>query len=81
MIAHALVDSLVVTAEDDEVSTQRHFVGYLLVEGLAIRRYIDDVIVVTLCLQGSDASVYWFALHHHSGASSVWIVVHSFPFI
>ena len=81
MVAHTLVNTLVVTAENDEVTLHRHFVGYLLVESFTIWRNVNLVFILALCLQCSNAAVYWFTLHHHAGTSAVWIVVHTLPFI
>ena len=36
---------------------------------------------MTVISEQVDATVDRFALHHHAGASAVWVVVHSFPFI
>ena len=81
VVAHTLVDTFVMSTQNDEIALHRHLVGYLLVEGLSIRRHVDDIIVVAFSLQGRDATVDRFTLHHHAGASTVWIVVYTFPFV
>ena len=53
----------------------------MLVELLAVGRGIYHLVVVTFCLQGADASVDGFTLHHHAGESPVGIVVHSAPLV
>ena len=68
-------------AEDDEVALHRHLVGYLLVEGIAVGRNVDYVVVFALGLQGGDASVDGLALHHHAGTAAIGIVVHTSPFV
>ena len=81
MFADAIVDALVVSAEDDEILLQAHLVGDVLVEAFAIGRDVDHVIVVALGLQGRDAAVDGLALHHHTGKAAIGIVVHASPFV
>ena len=81
MVAHSLVDALIVAGQDDEVALQRQLVGYMLVEAFAVRRGEDHFVVVALGLQGTDAAVYRLALHHHSCRTAVGIVVHPPPFV
>ena len=57
MVAHTLVNTLVVTAEDDEVTLHRHFVGYLLVESFTIWRNINHVIILCGHYKGIDQRV------------------------
>lgn len=51
VVAHTLVDTFVMSTQNDEIALHRHLVGYLLVEGLSVRRHVDDIIVVAFCLQ------------------------------
>ena len=57
VVAHALVDAFVVAAENDEVFLQTHVIGHFLVETLTVGRDVDDIIVVALGLQSTDATV------------------------
>ena len=81
MFAYAVVDTLVVSAKDDEVLLEREVVGYMLVKLLAVGRGVDDLIVVALRLECADTAVDGLALHHHAGEAPVGIVVDAAPFV
>lgn len=81
MVAHTLVDALVVAAEDYDVALHREVVSHVLVELFAVWRREYHLVVVALRLQLRYAAVYRFALHHHSGESAVRIVVYAAPFV
>ena len=81
MVAHALVDALVVAAEDYDVALHREVVSHVLVELFAVGRREYHLVVVALCLQLRYAAVYRLALHHHAGKTTVRIVVYAAPFV
>ena len=81
MVAHPLVDTFVMTSQDDEVAFQRELVGDMLIEAFTVRRGEDHLVVVALSLEGGDAAVDGFALHHHTGAAAIGIVIHTAPFV
>ena len=81
VLANAVVDALVVSAEDDDVLHHRQLVGHMLVELLAVGRSEYHLVVVALSLQGRDAAVDGLALHHHSGKSAIGVVVHAAPLV
>ena len=64
------------SAQDDEVFTKGERVGHRLVELFAVRCGENHFVVVPFRLQGRDAAVYRFALHHHARKAAERIVVH-----
>ena len=81
MIAHPLVDTLVMTCQYDEVAFQRELIGDMLVEALPVGRGEDHLVVVALGLQCRDTAVDGFTLHHHTGTAAIGIVIHAAPFV
>ena len=77
VLADAIVDALVVSAEDNHVVEHRERVGHRLVELLAVGRGEDHLVVVALRFQRRDASVDGLALHHHSRRAAERVVVHT----
>ena len=77
MLANAIVNALVVAAEDNHVVEHRERVGHRLVELLAVGRSEDHLVVVALRFQCRDASVDGLALHHHSRRAAERVVVHT----
>ena len=75
VVADALVDALVVAAEDDDVVQQAEGVGHWLREELAVGSGEDDFVVVTLGFQRGDAGVDGLYLHDHSGLAAEGVVV------
>ena len=53
----------------------------MLIEAFTVGRSEDHFVIVAFGLEGSDATVYRFALHHHSGTAAVGIVIHAAPFV
>ena len=78
-LAYAIVDALVVSAQDDDVLLQREFVGHGLVKLLAVGGSEDNLVVVALAHQFGDAQVHGFALDNHTSRTAKRIVVHTTP--
>ena len=81
MVAHTLINALIVSTEYDDVAFEREVVGNVLVKLLAVGRSIDYLIVIALGLQCRNTAVDGFALHHHTCKSSVRIVVYTAPLV
>ena len=81
MLSDALVDPLVVAAEDDQVLLQAHLVSYPLVECLSIGRSVDHFIVVPLALEVGNRSVDGLDLEDHPRLPPEGIVIDSPPLI
>ena len=81
VFADAVIDALVVSAEDDEVLEQREAVSHWLVEALAVGRGVDHLVVCALGLQGRDGTVDRLDLHHHAGLAAEGIIVRASPFV
>ena len=75
MFANAVVDTLVVPAQNDEVLRQRKAVGHGLVEAFAVGCGKDDLVVVPFRFQCRYTRVDRLAGHDHSGKASEGIVV------
>ena len=73
----AVVDALVVTADDDDVLLQRELVRHGLVELLAVWSRENDFVVVAFCLQRRDAGIQRLALDEHTRCTAKGIVVHT----
>ena len=76
MFADALVDAFVVAAQDDDVLLEGKLVGDALVQDLAVRGHVDDLVVVPLGLQFLDHPEHGLHHHHHAGVAAVAVVVH-----
>ena len=81
MLTDALVDALVVAAENDEVLLQAHLVRDALIEGLPIGRGIDHLIVVALALEVGDSAVDRLDLQDHPCLPPEGIVIDTAPLI
>ena len=81
MLTDALVNALVVAAEDDEVLLQAHLVRNALIEGLPIGRSIDHLIVVALALEVGDSAVDRLDLQDHPCLPPEGIVIDTAPLI
>ena len=75
MLADAVVDSLVVSAEDDDVFERRESVCLVLVVAHAVGRGVDDLVVGAFVLELLDEFEDRLALHDHSGLAAERIVV------
>ena len=75
MLAYAIVNPLVVSAEYDYILTQRERVGHGLVEGLAVGRSEYHLVIFTLLLEMRYGTVYRLNLHHHSGLATKGVVI------
>ena len=81
MFAYTLVDTFIMASQDDKITFQRELVGHMLVESLAIGRCKDNFIVVALFLKCCYTAVDGLALHHHTSATAVWVVVNTAPLV
>ena len=77
VFADALVDSLVMSAENHEVLFQGEGVGHGLGEHLTVRGSIDDFVVPALAFQPVDAVGKGFDCHDHARAATIGIVVYA----
>ena len=75
MLADAVVDALVVAAEDDDILAHRQTVSLVLIVGNAIGRGVDNLVVGALRLQLLHKLKYGFALHHHTRLATEGVVV------
>ena len=75
MLSHAVVNTFVVTAEDDDILAHREAVCLVLVMGDAIGRGVDNLVIVTLRLQLLHKLEDRLALHHHSCLATKGVVV------
>ena len=76
-----MVNTLVMSAENDDVLLQRQVVGNMLVELFAVGRREYHLVVVALRFQCRDAAVDRLYLHHHSREAPVRVVIHASPFV
>ena len=76
VLADALVDSLVMAAQDDDVLFEGQFVGDTLVQDLAIGGHVDDLVVLPFGAQFLDHPEHRFHHHDHAGVAAVAVVVH-----
>ena len=76
MLADAVVNALVVAAEDDDVLLAGKLVGDALVQDFAIRGGVDDLVVMALFLKVLNQVVDRFDHHHHAGVSAVAVIVY-----
>ena len=74
-----MVDSLVVSAEDDDVLLEGQLVGYALVEDVTVRGHVDDLVVMPFGLQFLYHPENRFDHHHHAGVAAVAVVVDVLP--
>ena len=70
-----MVDTLVMTAEDDDVAERRQTVGFVLVVGNAVGRGVDDFVVGAFALEFLDQLEDGFALHDHPRLAAERVVV------
>ena len=77
MLADAIVNTLVVAAQDDDILGHGEGVGHRLVKLLAVGCGENDFVVVALGLESGDAGINGLALHHHSRKATKGIVVHA----
>ena len=75
VFADAVVDALVVAAEDDDVVERREPVGFVLVVADAVGRGVDDLVVVPLGLEFLDQFEDRFALEDHARFAAEGVVV------
>ena len=75
VLADAVVDALVVAAEDDDVLEHREAVGLMLVVAHAVGRGVDDFVVAALGAELLDQFEDRFALHHHARLAPEGVVV------
>ena len=75
MFTDAVVDALVVAAEDDDVFERREAVGLVLVVAYAVGRGVDDLVVVPLGLEFLDQLENRFALQNHARLAAEGVVV------
>ena len=76
MFADAVVDALVVTAQDDQVSACGQAVAHTLVQHLPVRRGVDHLVVLPLRGQVRDSPVQRFRLDDHAGVASEAVIVY-----
>ena len=77
MLAYAVVNAFVMSAQYYDVLEHGHFVGHFLVELLAVGRGEDNLVVFALAFQCGYAAVYGLALHYHAGEPAEGVVVHA----
>ena len=77
----AVVYALVVSTQDDNVFAQTQGVGHRLCELFSVGCGENNLVVVPFGSQFRDASVYRFALHHHTGKAAERVIVHSAPLV
>ena len=75
VFADAVVDPLVVAAEDDDVFERREAVGLALVVAYAVGRGVDDLVVGAFGLQFLDQFEDGLGLHHHARLAAEGVVV------
>ena len=75
VVSHALVNTFVVTAEDDDVLLERELISHLLVEAFAVGGSEDNLIVLPLGGKLADDAVDRLDLQHHSGTKTERIVI------
>ena len=75
VFADAVVDALVVAAEDNQVVERREAVGFVLVVADAVGRGVDHLVVFPFRFEGFDAAVDRFDLHYHTRLSAEGVVV------
>ena len=81
MFPDAIVDTFVVSTQDDNVFAQTQGVGHRLCELFSVGCGENNLVVVPFGSQFRDASVYRFALHHHTGKAAERVIVHSAPLV
>ena len=75
MLTDAVVDTLIVSAKDDNVLAERELIGHGLVELLAVGCGEDNLVVVAMGGEFADTAVDGLALHHHSCEAAEGVVV------
>ena len=75
VLADAVVDSLVVAAENDQIALAGKRVGDALIEDFAVGGGVDHLVVVAFGFQLLDEVVDGFDHHHHAGVAAVAVVV------
>lgn len=81
VLANAVVNALVVSAENNEVALHREAVGHGLVELFTIGRGENHFVIVAFGLERCDAVVDGLTLHYHSCKAAVGIVVDAAMFV
>ena len=76
VLADALVDSLVVAAQDDDVLLEGQFVGHPLVQDFAVGGHVNDFVVIPFGTELLDHPEYRLHHHDHAGVAAVTVVVH-----
>ena len=76
MLSDALVDALVMTAQDDDVFFEGKLIGDALVQDLAVGGHVDDLVVVAFGLEFLDHLEDGLHHHHHAGVAAVAVVIH-----
>ncbi len=78
MVPNALIDALVVAAEDVDVAQLGKLVGVFLVKAFAVRRSVDDGVVGTFGLQRFNTVKKRFGPKHHTRITAKRVIVHLF---
>ena len=81
MLADAVVNALVVAAENDDILAHRQAVSLVLVVGDAIGRGVDNLVVLALGLQLLNKFEYGLALDHHTRLATEGVVVRSLALV
>ncbi len=76
MFTNPLVNAFVMSAEDNDVSFQRKFIGYTLRKLLSVRRHVYDFVIVALGFQLIYHPEHRLDHHHHTGVPAIAIIVH-----
>ena len=75
MLTDAIVDTLIVAAEDDNILHQRESVGLVLIVCDAVGRGEDNLVVISFRLEFLDTAEHWLDLHHHTCLTTKWVVI------
>ena len=81
MVADTLVNTFIMSTEDNHIPFQTEVVGDMLVKLFPVGRDIDHLVIVTLGLQSRDAAVDGLPLHDHTGGAAIGVVVDAPPFV
>ena len=77
MLADAVVNAFVMTAENNEILLKRQVIGLFLTELSAIGRRVDDLVVMALTGQMTDDVEHRFNADDHAGFAAEGVVVHA----
>ena len=75
MFPYAVIDTFIMTAQNNEITRHRQTVSHRLVESLTVGSGKNHLIVIPLAFQLSDSPIHRLYLHDHTGLSPKWIVV------